>query len=104
MLELERLGVRVVSGRLGRGKDDEEGDDASDEGEKKSTADNKIAGGNNNMMGGNNNNMGGVSILKSFQCHWYTGTCAVTDLTHIPFLFRYDDFRWAIIWEWAMRW
>ena len=57
MLELERLGVRVVSGRLGRGKDDEEGDE-SDDGEKKSSAD-------NNMMGGNNN-MGGVS-LRSFQ-------------------------------------
>lgn len=60
MLELERLGVRVVSGRLGRGKDDEEGDE-SDDGEKKSNADNNnMGGGNNNMMGGNN--MGGVSI------------------------------------------
>ncbi len=66
MLELERLGVRVVSGRLGRGKDDEDDDDGSAEADKKSGADNKMAGGNNNMMGGNNN-MGGVSIsLEKF--------------------------------------
>lgn len=55
MLELERLGVRVVSGRLGRGKDDEEGDEGSDEGDKKSVPD---------KMGGVNTNMGGVSIEK----------------------------------------
>lgn len=64
MLELERLGVRVVSGRLGRGKDDEDDDDGSAEADKKNSADNKkMAGGNNNMMGGNNN-MGGVSVEK----------------------------------------
>ena len=56
MLELERLGVRVVSGRLGRGKDDDEGDEGSEEGGGKKIP--QAAGGNNNMMGGN---MGGVS-------------------------------------------
>ncbi len=62
MLELERLGVRVVSGRLGKGNDDEDGDDGSDDGEKSSGMDNKMmGGGTNNMMGGNNN-IGGVSM------------------------------------------
>eukprot|EP00574_Skeletonema_japonicum_P014685 CAMPEP_0201716376 /NCGR_PEP_ID=MMETSP0593-20130828/2363_1 /ASSEMBLY_ACC=CAM_ASM_000672 /TAXON_ID=267983 /ORGANISM="Skeletonema japonicum, Strain CCMP2506" /LENGTH=387 /DNA_ID=CAMNT_0048206167 /DNA_START=94 /DNA_END=1257 /DNA_ORIENTATION=- len=61
MLELERLGVRVVSGRLGRGKDEDEEDDGSAEAEKKSSAENKMAAGNNNMMGGNTNmGMGGL--------------------------------------------
>ena len=55
MLELERLGVRVVSGRLGRGKDEEDGDDVSDEGDKKNTLDNGLGVGNNNLLGGNNN-------------------------------------------------
>ena len=44
MLELERLGVRVVSGRLGKGNDDEDGDDGSDDGEKSSGMDNKMMG------------------------------------------------------------
>ena len=60
MLELERLGVRVVSGRLGRGKDDDEGDDGSEEGGGKKIP--QAAGGNNNMMGGN---MGGVSCADA---------------------------------------
>ena len=54
MLELERLGVRVVSGRLGRGKDEEDGDEVSDEGDKKNTLDNGLVGANNNLLGGNN--------------------------------------------------
>lgn len=56
MLELERLGVRVVSGRLGRrGDEDDDGGDDGDDGS------NEDGGGNmaNNNMGMNNNNMGG---------------------------------------------
>jgi len=78
MLELERLGVRVVSGRLGRGKDDEDGDDVSDDGDKKSITDNNMVGGNNNMMGGNNNT-GGVSFEEVFSVGRLPSTCAFTD-------------------------
>lgn len=99
MLELERLGVRVVSGRLGRGKDEEDDDDGSAEGEKKSSADNKMAAGNNNMMGGNNN-MGGVSIEK-FSVVLFASNRF--ELTFLVFFHYHDAFRWGeiIIWEWA---
>ncbi len=100
MLELERLGVRVVSGRLGRGKDEDEEDDGSAEAEKKSSAENKMAAGNNNMMGGNTNmGMGGVSIEK------YSVVLANHrfELTFLVFFNYHYAFSWGgiIIWEWA---
>ena len=64
MLELERLGVRVVSGRLGRngGGDDDDGD-GSEGGDSEGGA---VGGGNsggNKMNNNNMGNMGGVSLL-----------------------------------------
>ena len=65
MLELERLGVRVVSGRLGRGGNDDNdegggGDDGSDGGDSEGAG----GGGGRGMAKGNN--MGAVSCDISF--------------------------------------
>jgi hypothetical protein len=93
MLELERLGVRVVSSRLGRGKDDndEEGDDASDDGEKKSIDNSDMGGGGNNNMMGGNNNMGGVSIEEVFKC-WSFVLLRIHRFKLIPLWYVFSSF------------
>lgn len=78
MLELERLGVRVVSGRVGKnGGDDDDGPGVSDDEDGSAAGyDGSCGGGgssskkmnNNMMMGGRDDNMmmmgGGVSIVS----------------------------------------
>lgn len=88
MLELERLGVRVVSGRLGRngGGDDDDGD-GSEGGDSEGGA---VGGGNsggnkmnNNNMGNMGGNMGGVSLLTIDYYFFYTESISSHDYNGI---------------------
>ena len=79
MLELERLGVRVVSGRLGGGREEGSGDDGSE------------GGGDGGKAAGN---AGGVSgLLGGCKSRRFPGTCALTKLfVYSPITSQY---RWA---------
>lgn len=73
MLELERLGVRVVSGRLGRKAGEEEGDAGIGQDKQKAMPNNDAAGGGN-MAGA-----GGGMMQRNGSLGWGSGD----DLTNL---------------------
>jgi hypothetical protein len=116
MLELERLGVRIVSGRVGRRgeDDDDDGVDGSDDDDDSGAGANGGGGGNKNQgmnkvkyegMGGGDMMMmgggGGVRIISYLSRIMDVISVLNQSLTNHPYLLLPNYHRWGTWGEWV---